>query len=299
MKCGIIGLGRMGLAIAERAANAGHQVYAFDADQNACAIAQAQGITIVPSVASLPEHVSVIWLMVPAGKVVDLVLDELSPTLKSEQIIVDGGNSNFNDSIARAERLKSRNIGYLDCGTSGGLKGREIGFSLMVGGDQKSFEIVEPLFKAIAAPQSYGLVGPSGAGHYVKMIHNGIEYALLQGYAEGFQLLKEGHYPKLDLAQITGIWQHASVIRSWILDLAHDIFKADQTLESISGKVAESGTGRWTVEEAHKQKVPVTLIEQSLKIRDESQKTGGNYATKVVALLRKAFGGHKIETKDR
>ena len=218
MKFGIVGLGRMGCAIAERVMAAGHQVYAFDLDQHACAAAQAQGMSIVHSIAALPEQVSIIWLMVPAGKVVDLVLDELSPALQSEHIIIDGGNSNFNDSIARAQRLKSRNIAYLDCGTSGGLKGREIGFSLMIGGDEKSFSIVEPLFKAIAAPQSYGLVGPSGGGHYVKMIHNGIEYALLQSYAEGFHLLKQGHYPKFDLAQITGIWQHASVIRSWILD---------------------------------------------------------------------------------
>lgn len=295
MKFGIIGLGRMGLAIARRVHEAGHQVYGFDLDESARLQASQIGITVTEDIASMPTYASIIWIMVPAGKPVDSVINQLLPALQPNQILIDGGNSNFHDSIERAERLKKSSIAYLDCGTSGGLLGETIGFSLMIGGSKDAFNQVEPFFKVIAAPTSYGLVGPSGAGHYVKMIHNGIEYALLQAYAEGFDLIKNGYYKNLDLAQITGIWQDSSVVRSWILDLAHDIFVKDQQFTNISGKVAQGGTGQWTVEQAHKEKIPVALIEESLKIREWSQKTGGNYATKIVALLRNAFGGHSVE----
>lgn len=164
----------------------------------------------------------------------------------------------------------------------------------MLGGDRQVISTLEPLWKALAAPRGFGYMGPSGAGHYVKMIHNGIEYALLQSYAEGFDLLRNGSYTDLDLEKITQVWSHGSIIRSWILDLSHAIFKRDQLLESVSGEVHESGTGQWTVQEAYKQKIPTVLIEDALEIREWSRKTGGNYATKVVALLRHEFGGHAL-----
>ena len=165
----------------------------------------------------------------------------------------------------------------------------------MIGGQQEIYNKLIPVFKAIAAPDGFGYIGPSGAGHFVKMVHNGIEYGLLQAYGEGFQLLREGPYQKLDLVEITRIWSHGAVIRSWLLDLAHDIFKKDQYLKDIKGELAEGGTGAWTVQTAHEYKVPVPVIEKSLEVRAESRKTGGNFATKCIALLRHAFGGHPYQ----
>lgn len=297
MKIGLIGLGRMGLSIAQRAIEGGHEVVGFDYSPQACAAAQESGAVIVDSAASVADHARVIWLMVPAGDPVDQVLATLTPLMSAGSIIVDGGNSKFTDSIRRAANLASQNIMFVDCGTSGGLHGREVGFSLMIGGNAQAYAQLEPLFASLAAPGGYGHVGPSGAGHYVKMVHNGIEYGLMQAYAEGFHLLKEGNFKEshLDLAQITRIWSNGSVIRSFLLDLSHDVFCHDQQLADVSGEVNESGMGAWTVEDAHKNSVPVEVIETSLDIRAQSRITGGNYGTKVVALLRKAFGGHFVK----
>ncbi len=299
MKVGIIGLGRMGNAIAQRAAQAGHEVIGFDPSSSSQEEAQNIGIFLSSSMADLAWQTRVIWLMVPAGTIVDSVLQELAPHLKESDIIIDGGNSKFTDSIRRAKELAQRGIIFLDCGTSGGLAGRDIGFSLMVGGDHDAYTKIHDLLAAIAAPGGLGHVGPSGAGHYVKMVHNGIEYALLQGYAEGFQVLKEGSFKHdaLDLEEITRIWNNGAVIRSWILELAHGIFERDQELKNVGGAIEESGTGAWTVEEAHKNNIPVPTIEESLKIREWSRATGGNYATRVVAMLRNAFGGHSVQIK--
>lgn len=296
MTFGIVGLGRMGAAIASRAKKAGYTVYGFDRDQTIALAAQQEGIHITQDLAQLAQQATIIWLMVPAGAVVDAVINELLSHITPSHTIIDGGNSHFFDSQRRAQLLAARNIVYLDCGTSGGIHGKEDGFSLMVGGDKKSYEQLLSLLKAIAAPDGVGYVGPSGAGHYVKMVHNGIEYALMQGYAEGFQLLKEGSFKEqhLDLEEISRIWNHGAVIRSWLLELAHTIFSKDQELTTISGRVEESGTGRWTVDDAHKHHVPVPVIEESLLVRARSREQGGNYATKVVAMLRNAFGGHKI-----
>jgi len=298
MKLGIIGLGRMGASIAYRALQAGHEVIGFDLDKNNVDQATELGVHIAPTVADVAKNCSIVWLMVPAGKVVDVVISQLLPHVQKQTIIIDGGNSHFNDSIRRAKELEKNNISFLDIGTSGGLKGRTEGFSLMIGGDEKVYLSIEPLLQAIAAPNGYALVGPSGAGHYVKMVHNGIEYALLQGYAEGFHLIKSGTFKKenLDLEAISNVWMHGSVIRSWILDLCHDVFKDDQKLDTISGAVGENGTGQWTVDDAHKNNVPVPLIEKSLAIRAWSRETGGNYATKVIAMIRNKFGGHAFKT---
>ena len=233
--------------------------------------------------------------MVPAGQAVDDVINKLEQGVRKNDIVIDGGNSKFTDSMRRAEHLAQKNIFFLDCGTSGGLAGKDNGFSLTVGGSHIAFMQVEEIFAAIAAPRAFALVGPSGAGHYVKMVHNGIEYAVLESYAQGFQLLKEGQFKNLNLAQITDVWNKAAIIRSYILELSHDIFKKDQELTTISGEVEQTGMGQWTVEEAHRQKIPVSLIEQAVNIREQSRTTGGNYATKIVSLVRNAFGGHEVK----
>jgi 6-phosphogluconate dehydrogenase len=300
MKIGLIGLGRMGHAIAWRLIKGGHEVWGFDGDANTLKTACVDGVKPASSIKNLANNVNIFWLMVPAGDPVDTVINELVKYTKpsSATVIIDGGNSNFKDSVRRYQALKSPNIDFLDCGTSGGLHGKEIGFSLMVGGDKAVFENLDPIFKSIAASGGYAYMGPAGAGHYVKMIHNGIEYALLQSYAEGFQLLKEGRYKDLDLEKISDVWNHGSIIRSWILELAHDVFAHDQNLTEISGKIGENKTGQWTLDEAKEQNIPVDLIERSLQIRATSRKTGGNYATKIVAMLRNRFGGHPLAKKD-
>lgn len=285
----------MGSAIAHRLIKAQHTVFGFDVQQSARAALKKMGGHPLDSIKELTGQATIFWIMVPAGKPVDDLLLELLQHLSSGAIIIDGGNSKFSDSVRRAQELDAHGIEFLDCGTSGGLQGREGGFSLMIGGNKAAYETVEPLLKAIAAPQAYALVGPHGAGHYVKMVHNGIEYALLQSYAEGFQLLRDGSYKKLDLEQISGVWQRAAIIRSFILDCTHEIFKQDQHLRKISGAVGQTGMGQWTVEEAQKNNIPVTVIKDAVEIREQSQKTGGNFATKLVALLRNKFGGHAVK----
>jgi 6-phosphogluconate dehydrogenase len=294
MKIGVIGLGRMGEAVAWRLVQAGHEVIGFDFSSQACAQAEKSGIKTVKNIVDISDQARIVWLMVPAGKPVDDVIAQLEPKLESGDCIIDGGNSNFHDSVRRHDQLSLNNINFLDCGTSGGLLGRDIGFSLMVGGDNIIYEKLIPIFQALACPNGFNYMGPSGAGHYVKMVHNGVEYALLQAYAEGFNLLKNGQYKDLDLEKISHVWSNGSVVRSWILDLAHNVFAKDQELENISGDIGGGSTGRWTVDEAQKQGVPVDLIEKSLEIRAWSQETGGNYATKVVAMLRNQFGGHEV-----
>ncbi|MCL5875616.1 MAG: decarboxylating 6-phosphogluconate dehydrogenase [Candidatus Dependentiae bacterium] len=299
MKLGIIGLGRMGNAIAQRVIDASHQVIGFDQSPLCCAQAEKLGVTIVGSTEEVAQKARIIWLMVPAGEIVDSVLALMRPHLQKNDIIIDGGNSNFKDTIRRAKELEQHDIYFLDCGTSGGIHGRETGFSLMVGGDEASYIKIHSLLEAIAAPGGVGLVGPSGAGHYVKMVHNGIEYGLLQAYAEGFHLIKEGSFKKYnpDLEQISRIWSNGAVIRSWILDLAHTIFEQDQEFHTISGQIGQSGTGKWCVENADENKIPVPAMQAALKVRTQSEQTDGNYATKIVALLRHAFGGHPLGNK--
>ena len=297
MKFGIIGLGRMGEAIAYRVIKAGFEVVGFDLSEVSQKAAADIGVQIVASVTDVAKQANIIWLMVPAGDPVDAVINELLPHLQPDTIIIDGGNSNFNNTMRRAKILQEKNIHYLDCGTSGGLKGREIGFSLMIGGDESAFKKVEQFFKAIATEDGYGLLGPSGAGHYVKMVHNGIEYAMLQALGEGLHLIKDGSFKdaNIDLEKVTSIWANGSVIRSWLVELAQEVFAQDQKLENISGEVAEGGTGKWTFEDAQKHKIPVPALEESLRVRRESRDTGGNYGTKVVAMLRKGFGGHAVK----
>lgn len=295
LKIGLVGLGRMGLSLAYRLVNAGHEVVGFDFSKQACEQALEFGVTVVTQLSDITSNLDALWLMVPAGDPVDSVIQEVLPTLSQQTIIVDGGNSNFHDSMRRAKMLEEKNIAFLDCGTSGGLHGRDIGFSLMIGGDKAAYEKLVPAFQALAAPNGYEYMGPAGAGHYVKMIHNGIEYSMLQAYAEGFDLLKNGHYQNLDLEKISSVWSNGSIIRSWCLELAHQVFKQDQTLETISGEIGENKTGQWTLEEAKKAHVPMGALEHALAVRAWSRESGGNYGTKVVAVLRHAFGGHPVK----
>jgi 6-phosphogluconate dehydrogenase len=300
MNVAIIGLGKMGEALAYRAMQAGFSVFGFDVNADSCAAAAQDGVQIVATIKDFADkNISVFWLMVPQGELVDKVIAQLQPVLKTGDIIIDGGNSKFSDSMRRAQELALQNVYFIDCGTSGGIHGREHGFCLMVGGDHKAYDRIESLFKAVAAPQGYAYVGPSGAGHYVKMVHNGIEYGLLQAYAEGFHVLKDGQFKDahLDLEKIATLWNHGSVIRSWILELVECIMKEDQNLDDIKGNVASTGMGKWTVEQAHAMNIPVPVIEESLHVREWSEKTGGNYATKIVAMLRNKFGGHTVTRK--
>jgi len=300
MSIGVVGLGRMGAAVAARLAHAGFIVYGYDAYAKDIDLTlngikpPSDKFVKVNTLDELVRSVAVVWLMVPAGKITDEVITTLVDLLKSGSIIIDGGNSFYQDSIRHFKECNDHDIAFLDCGTSGGLAGREEGFSLMVGGEQKSYDQCVNYLQAIAAPEGFGLVGPPGAGHYVKMVHNGIEYGILQAYAEGFHLLKDGHYDKLNLEQISGIWEHGSVIRSWLLTLIHRIYKVDQDFDDVYGAIKEGGTGRWTVEEAERHHLPVDVIKKSLEIRRDSRKTGGTYATKLVALIRNAFGGHDV-----
>lgn len=294
MTIGMIGLGRMGLSIAERLHNAGYDVIGFDFSPEASVQAKNIGIDIVDSVIHVIQKARVIWLMVPQGKPVDDILETCNSYFQAGDIIIDGGNSNFHDSIRRYKELEKLHVSLLDCGTSGGLHGRDLGYCLMVGGDQEVYEKLTPVFKIIAAPDGCAYMGPSGSGHYVKMVHNGIEYALLQAYAEGFHMLHDGEFKNLDLEKISNVWQHGSIIRSWILELAHDVFTQDQDFKNISGAIGENATGQWTVDEAKKQQIPVDMIERALALRALSRQSGGNYATKLVALLRKQFGGHPV-----
>lgn len=297
MIIGVIGLGKMGLQIANKLSAAGFSVLGFDPNSSTLDPKDITTITIVPSMAILAEKIDLAWLMVPAGEVVDQCITQIIPHLHTGALVIDGGNSLYKDSIRRAHLLESEGLHFLDCGTSGGTHGLEYGFSLMVGGDEAAYRKAIPVFKVLAAAGGFGRVGPAGAGHFVKMVHNGIEYGMLQAYGEGFHVLRDGPYQDLDLASIANIWQNGSVIRSWLLSLSHNIFTSDQYLKSINGSIEENKTGRWTLEAADELKIPIPVIKASLEARTWSRETGGNFGTKVVAMLRNAFGGHAVKNK--
>lgn len=296
MKVGIIGLGKIGLSVAYRLINASHEVFGFDVDVSARSAASSLGVHMVDQVQELCVHVHVIWFFLPAGSLVDSVLEQLEGSMHNGDIIIDGGNSNFHDSMNRAVRLAQIDKYLLDCGTSGGVHGKELGFCLMVGGDKTAFDRICSMMMAIAAPGGLAHVGPSGAGHYVKMVHNGIEYGMLQAVAEGLNLLKNGSFKKekLDLEEITSLWQNGSIIRSWILELTHRVLINNPELSGTMGVIEQTGTGRWAVEDAEKNDVPVPVLMSAIKVREKSSSDGGNFATKLVAMLRHEFGGHRV-----
>ncbi len=299
MNIGMIGLGRMGANMAARLVEHGHRVVGFDRSAEAIARAKDDGIEPAASldamVAAL-ETPRAVWMMVPAGAPVDATIEQLTPLLAPGDLIIDGGNSWYRDSIRRAEALAARGFGFVDAGVSGGIWGRAEGYSLMLGGDEAFVGRLTPVAEALApaAARGWGHVGPSGAGHFVKMVHNGIEYGLMQAFAEGFAIMKAKEPLHLDLAQIAGIWQHGSVVRSWLLDLAARALAKDAALEDIAPWVDDSGEGRWTVQEAIDLNMPAPVITHSLIARLESRDTE-SYAYRMLAALRNEFGGHAIK----
>ena len=298
MQLAMIGLGKMGGNMVERFMRRGHSVVAFD--RTPAVVAKYQVLGAIPA-ADLAEVVGkltgprVIWIMVPAGKPVDETIATLLPHLSKGDILIDGGNSLYKDSMARAERLATDGIRFIDSGTSGGIWGLENGYCLMVGGEREAVAHCEPIFTALAQEGGYAHVGPAGAGHFVKMVHNGIEYALLQGYAEGYEILAASkRFPGLDLHQIAELWQHGSVVRSWLNELAVNAFSKDAKLSALKGYVADSGEGRWTVAEAIDEDVPAPVITLSLLMRLRSRQED-SFSAKVIAALRNEFGGHAVK----
>ncbi|MGA2873018.1 MAG: phosphogluconate dehydrogenase (NAD(+)-dependent, decarboxylating) [Candidatus Dormibacteria bacterium] len=296
MQVALVGLGKMGANMVERLLRGGHQVVAFDRDQDLTARVAEGGATAASSLADLVRKLSprrVVWLMVPSGGPVDSSLDALLPLLERGDIVVDGGNSHYVDSQRRALRCAQEGVSFLDAGTSGGVWGLKVGYCLMVGGDQDAFDHVAPVLETLAPPDGYLRVGPAGAGHYVKMVHNGIEYGMLQAYAEGFEVLETSEFD-LDLGAIAHLWDQGSVIRSWLLELTELALADDPDLERIRGYVDDTGEGRWTLLEALQQNVPTPVLALSLMMRIRSRQTD-SFAAKYVAALRNQFGGHAVK----
>ena len=299
MRVAMIGLGKMGGNMTARLLERRHEVVAYDRTPDAVSRATAlgaRGATDLASIVTQLDAPRVIWIMVPAGAPVDETIDALVPRLSKGDVIIDGGNSRFHDTLRRARALAERDIEFVDAGTSGGIWGKENGYCLMVGGSKRAVKICEPLFTALAQEGGYAHVGPSGAGHYVKMVHNGIEYALLQGYAEGFEILHASKDFKLDLHQIAAVWNHGSVVRSWLNELAERAFARDASLSALRGYVEDSGEGRWTVQEATDLNVPAPVIALSLIMRLRSRQED-SFGAKVIAALRNEFGGHSVKSK--
>jgi len=293
VQIGFVGLGRMGAGMVERLLAGGHSVAVYDLSRDARRAAAAKGASDAASLDDLARALApprAVWVMVPAGNPTEETIRALASLLAGNDVIIDGGNSYYKDDVRRADELKPRGIHYLDVGTSGGVWGLKHGYCLMIGGERPIFERLEPAFKTLAPPDGYAYVGGHGAGHYVKMIHNGIEYGLMQAYAEGFELLHASEF-QLDLAAIAHLWNQGSVVRSWLLELAELALRADPRLEGIKGYVEDSGEGRWTVEDALEKNVPAPTIALSLFGRFRSRQ-GDPFADRMLAALRNAFGGH-------
>ncbi|MFC6171440.1 phosphogluconate dehydrogenase (NAD(+)-dependent, decarboxylating) [Loigolactobacillus jiayinensis] len=298
MKLGMIGLGKMGLNLVTNLQQHEQQVVAYDLNKAARDQATAVGAQAAPDtttlIAQLPTP-RLIWVMVPAGQITQDVITELSQKLSAGDMVIDGGNSFYRDSLAHNALLAEQGIHFFDVGTSGGMAGALNGGNFMIGGDQAQFATIEPLFKAIAAPGGYLYTGAVGSGHYLKMIHNGIEYGMMQAIAEGFDVLEHSEFD-YDHAAVAAMWNHGSVIRSWLMELAADAFKEDPGLKHLQGKMYSSGEGKWTLEEALRLQVPTPVIAASLMNRYRSMEDD-TYTGKVVAALRNQFGGHAVDKK--
>jgi 6-phosphogluconate dehydrogenase len=289
VKLGMVGLGRMGSGMTERLRQGGHEVMTYDPQVESTA-------SSLEELASQLEPPRVVWMMIPAGEITEQTTQELLGILESGDVLVDGGNSNFHDSQRRAREAGDKGIDFLDVGVSGGIWGLKEGFCLMAGGADKGVGLLQPALETLAPPAGWAHVGPSGAGHFVKMVHNGVEYGLMQAYAEGFDLLRASEFD-LDFEQISGIWRYGSVVRSWLLELLHDaLAKHGGELEDISDFVEDSGEGRWTVEEAVNAAVPLPVITAALYARFASREDE-SYAAKINAILRAEFGGHPVKKK--
>jgi len=295
----MVGLGRMGGNMARRLAKGGIEVTGFDPDAAArSALADTPGFTPIEDLAALVHALStprVVWLMVPAGELTEETIADLAPRLAAEDIIVDGGNAHYKDSVRRAVDLASYGVRFVDCGVSGGIWGLQEGYALMFGGSPAAARAIEPIVKVLAPAPDRGWLhcGPSGSGHFTKMIHNGVEYGMMQALAEGFALLKGKQEFSLDVAAIAEMWRHGSVVRSWLLDLTADFLRRDAELDTIAPVVADSGEGRWTASEAIELGIPAPVIALALSMRFASQGQGA-YADRVLAMMRKGFGGHPV-----
>jgi 6-phosphogluconate dehydrogenase len=299
MQIAMIGLGRMGANMAQRLLLGGHDVVGFDPAADARAALEQKGAATAPSLEQMVAKLKaprVVWLMVPAGAITDGTITSLVPLLAAGDTIIDGGNSNFHDTQRRAAAVAQSQIHYVDSGTSGGVWGLKEGYSLMIGGDEAVVERLRPIFETLApaSDRGWGRVGPVGSGHYTKMVHNGIEYGLMQAYAEGFSILEHKSEFNLDLHQIAEIWRHGSVVRSWLLDLTSDALQKNPTMQGIAPFVADSGEGRWTVAEAIELGVPAPVITLSLLTRLRSRDTE-SFTDKLLAAMRNQFGGHAIK----
>lgn len=299
MEIGFIGLGRMGANMVRRLLQGGHRVVAWNrtAEKTREIVSEgAEGAYSFPELVEKLQTPRIIWAMVPSGQATDDMINEITPLLSKGDIIIDGGNANFHDSIRHGKELTSRGFQFMDAGTSGGIWGLKIGYCLMVGGEKATFDHVEPLLKTLAPPDGYLHCGP--AGHFVKMVHNGIEYGMLQAYGEGFEILHAAKEYDLDLHAISHLWNQGSVVRSWLLELAEDAFQHDNKLEAIRGYVADSGEGRWTVQQAIDTDVPAPVITLSLLERFRSRQDE-SFTAKVIAALRNEFGGHAVKSTEK
>lgn len=288
MKMGLVGLGRMGAGIRSRLELDGHEVIGYDRNPE---VSDAGSLVEMVERLDAPR---IVWVMVPSGDITDATLGEVGALLKNDDILIDGGNSYYKDSLRHAEEAAELGLRFMDVGTSGGIWGLEIGFNLMIGGSPETFAVVEPMFKSLAPENGYALVGPVGAGHFTKMVHNGIEYGMLQAYGEGFELLN-AYDVKLDLHQIAALWQNGSVVRSWLLELGESAFEKDPELAGLKGYVDDSGEGRWTILEAVERGVPLGVITQSVYSRFSSRDDNA-FGMRVIAALRNEFGGHATKS---
>ncbi len=300
MELGLIGLGKMGGNMAERLRRAGHKVVGFDFSADAVKRLNEAGSMGVNSLEDLVKNLTqsprAVWIMVPAGDPVDQTIGKLKPLMKQGDIFIDGGNSNYKDSQRRHDELKKEGFEFVDVGTSGGIWGLTEGYSMMIGGDESVVEFLRPIFETLAPAkdEGWGRTGPSGAGHFVKMVHNGIEYGMMEAYAEGFSIMAAKEPLQLDLAQISQIWQHGSVVRSWLLDLTAEAFKKNPTIEGVAPYVPDSGEGRWTVYEAIDLNISAPVITESL-IRRIRSREEDNLTDRILSVMRNAFGGHAVK----
>jgi len=301
MELGMVGLGKMGANMTSRLLKGGHRLVVFDRSADAIAASAEEGAVAARSLQDMVNRLDrprSVWVMVPAGKPTESVIAELSELLSEGDVIIDGGNSNYKNTLDRGETLQNKKVYFVDVGTSGGVWGLTEGYSMMVGGDKKTVERLRPLFETLApaADQGWGRVGPTGSGHFVKMIHNGIEYGMMQAYAEGFEVMSKKEEFGLDLAQIAEIWRYGSVVRSWLLDLTAAALEEDGKLSGIKGWVADSGEGRWTVAEAIDLDVPAPIMTLALQMRFVSRQED-SFAAKLLAAMRNQFGGHAVKKK--
>lgn len=298
MEIGVIGLGKMGLNLSKNLLDKGYSISGYDKNISVEHTSYTKGLNLSNSLKDLVNSLSVprkIWLMVPAGNVTEEVIKELSLLLEEGDMLIDGGNSNYQDTVRRSDKLKEKKIYYFDCGTSGGPSGARNGVCSMIGGDQDKFKEIEHIFKDISLENGYMYTGEAGSGHFLKMVHNGIEYGMMQAIAEGFEILNKSEY-NYDMEKVARVWNNGSVVRSWLMELMEDIFSADPNLENLKGVMGSSGEGKWTVETALDLQVPAPVITLALMMRYRSLEHD-TFTGKVIAALRREFGGHDVILK--